>query len=254
MMEDRQNNTAGRLVFTHEYGEVFVNRALLIAAILPLAGCVNYVQTGPTQHETKSIDLDKSELVQVNLTMGAGEMQIHGGSSKLMDADFTYNVPSWRPAVHYDAGGSTSDLTIEQPHGGSTVGNTQYNWDLRFNDSVPIAFQVHFGAGEGRLDLGDLNLRGVEVHMGVGQLQLDLRGSPKQDYNVSVHGGVGEATIYLPNTVGIEAVAAGGIGGVTARGLTKHGDRYTNDLYDTAKVHIHVDVHGGVGQITLVAD
>lgn len=240
--------------YSYDYREVPVHRIFLLAVFLPLAGCINYVQTGPTQHQSKSIPLDKSELVHVNVTMGAGDVEIRGGAAKLLDADFTYNVPSWQPIVQYDSGGSTSHLRIEQPHGGSTVGNSKYSWDLRFNDTVPLDFNIHFGAGEGRLDLGTLDLRGVNVNMGVGQLTLDLRGTPKKDYDVSVHGGVGECKVYLPNTVGLEATASGGIGEISVRGLTKNGGRYTNDLYDTAKVRIHIDVHGGVGQITLVAD
>ena len=43
----------------------------------------------------------------------------------------------------------------------------------------------------------------------LGNLQLDLRGAPKNDYTVNIQGGVGEADIKLPNTVGIEATASG---------------------------------------------
>src|ERR1039458_5551387 len=37
--------------------------------------------------------------------------------------------------------------------------------------------------------------------MGVGELHMDLRGKPKHDYDVRIHGGVGEATIHLPRDV-----------------------------------------------------
>ncbi len=57
---------------------------------------------------------------------------------------------------------------------------------------------MNCGAGESRLDLEELSLRRVNVEMGVGELRMDLRGTPKNDYSVSIHGGVGEATIYLP--------------------------------------------------------
>jgi hypothetical protein len=40
-----------------------------------------------------------------------------------------------------------------------------------------------------------------------------LRGEPKRDYNVQVHGGVGQATVYLPRDAAISATAVkGGIG------------------------------------------
>ena len=34
-----------------------------------------------------------------------------------MDADFAYNVPSWKPVVHYESSSFRGQLTIEQPHG-----------------------------------------------------------------------------------------------------------------------------------------
>src|SRR5258708_4876048 len=100
--------------------------------VLSLTGCmIDNVQTGPTEHETKSIPLDKSEMVRADVRIGAGELKIRGGSSQLLDADFTYNVPSWKPEVRYDSGGFRGRLTIEQP-GGSRghFGNTKYAWDL----------------------------------------------------------------------------------------------------------------------------
>jgi len=183
--------------------------------------------------------------------MGAGELSVRGGSSKLMDGEFTYNRPSLKPDVHYDASGFRGHLLVEEPsHTHST--NSKYRWDLRFNDEKPVDMEVHFGAGEGRLDLGSLSLRSLEVHMGVGELRVDLRGTPKDSYDVSIHGGVGEATIYLPEGVGVVAEATGGIGGINARGLQKREGRYVNDAYGRAKTTVRLDIHGGIGTINLV--
>lgn len=217
-----------------------------------LSGCVvQFESPGPTRTETRSVDLDKSELVSVELKMGAGELSVRGGSPKLMDGEFTFNRPAMKPDIHYDASGFRGHLRIEEPSGVHT-GNSKYRWDVRLNDEKPLDLRVDFGAGEGRLDLGSLSLRSVEVHMGVGELRLDLRGMPKNDYTVSVHGGVGEATVYLPQGVGVEADARGGIGGINARGLEKRGGQYVNDAYGHSKVTVRLDIHGGIGAINLV--
>ncbi len=223
-------------------------------SLLIMTGCVeDFGPPGPSRTETRSVDLDSSELVRAELKMGAGELHIRGGSSKLMDAEFTFNRSVMRPMVHYDASGFRGHLTVEEPsvHNFHRV-NSNYRWDLRFNDDKPLDLIVHFGAGEGRLDVGDLRLRSLEIHMGVGELRVDLRGMPKNDYDVSIHGGVGEATIYLPEGVGIVAEAHGGIGGINARGLEKREDRYVNDAYGHAKITVRLDVHGGIGAINLV--
>ena len=129
-----------------------------------------------------------------------------------------------------------------------------YKWDLRLNNAVPTDLIAHLGVGEVHMNAGSLNLRGVEVHMGVGELNLDLRGAPKRSYDVEIHGGVGEATVYLPKSVGITARATGGIGDVNVRGLEKHGGVWINPSHEHDSVMIHVDAKGGIGEIHIVAE
>ncbi len=230
---------------------MFAAAATLSLSLL-LIGCAeDWGPPGPTQNETRSIDLDKSELVRAELKMGAGELSVRGGSSKLMDGEFTYNRPAMKPEIHYDSSGFRGHLKVEEPSNVHHV-NSKYRWDLRFNEEKPLDMIVHFGAGEGRLDVGSLRLRSLEIHMGVGELRVDLRGMPKNDYDVSIHGGVGEATIYLPEGVGVVAEAHGGIGGINARGLEKRDGRYVNDAYGRSKTTVRLEVHGGIGAINLV--
>jgi hypothetical protein len=229
---------------------------LLLAGTLFSFGCsFNPVATGPTRHEVREIERDAAERVRVALTMGAGELRVSGGSSKLMQAEFTYNVDAWRPEVTYRGGaGAFSDLTIQQPGEVRGGGDQKYQWDLRLNNDVPLDMKVRFGAGEARLDLGSLTLRNVEVQMGAGRIDMDLRGAPKRDYGVRIRGGVGEATVRLPANVGLYAEAAGGLGSIHVSGLRREGDHWINDAYRDASIRIRVDVHGGIGQINLIAD
>jgi len=220
-----------------------------------LAGCVVNLDHGRSaQHDIQSIDLDKSEMARVEIKLGAGELQVDGGSPKLMEADFEYNIPTWKPIVRYDASSFRSQLHIEQPgtvHGGSHV---DYKWNLRFNDKLPLDVDMDLGAGEARMNLGSMNLRSVRVNVGVGEVTLDLRGKPTRDYSVNVNGGVGHAKIYLPNDVGVIANAAGGIGDVNVRGLEKRGGQWINPQHENAPVTIRLDVKGGIGQIEIIAE
>src|ERR1700693_124513 len=167
----------------------------LLAGALCLTGCV-LESTGPTRHESSSIDLGSAERLAVELHMGAGNLNIRGNApaQKLAQTDFTYNIEAWKPEVRYTNSSARSTLNITQPGTNHAhMGDTKYDWTLALNNDVPVELTVHFGAGEAHLDLGSLPLRGVEVHMGVGSLQMDLRGKPKHDYDVQFHGGSGEA-------------------------------------------------------------
>jgi len=219
------------------------------------AGCVVTTDAkGPTQYESRAVDRDASERVRVNLDMGAGDLKVSSGTQKLLQAYFNYNVPDLKPEIRYSTAGGTGDLRVEQPSHRTHIGNMKYEWDLRLSDLVPLEIHVNFGAGEAQLDLGSLDLRGVQLDMGVGKLDMDLRGNPKHDYNVKISGGVGEATVRLPANIGIDARALGGIGDISVRGLRKESGRWVNDAYNQPGVKIHVDVEGGIGQNRLIAE
>jgi hypothetical protein len=225
----------------------------LVIGVLCLTGCVVEVHSGPTRHESREFERKGIERLRLELHMGAGEVKVRGDAAQLAHADFTYNVDSWRPEVSYHTLGGTSDLSIEQPQGGHAhIGDTTYIWDIQAANDIPLELIAHLGAGDARLDLSSLTMRRVEVEMGVGELNMDLRGTPKHDFDVRIQGGVGEATIHLPRDVGIYATGSGGIGEIHTEGLRKQGDHWVNDAYDDAKVRIHVSVEGGIGQINLI--
>jgi hypothetical protein len=229
--------------------------ALFALAAFATGGCIlNVEQAGPLDHDRQSIELDKAEMVRAEFKMNAGELMVEGGSPKLMDGDFSFNVASWKAVVRYTSSSFRGNLTVEQPHFAHGGRNVKYRWDLRLNDQVPLDVVTELGAGEAKMNLGDLNLRSVRVHMGVGELKLDLRGKPSRDYSVSINGGVGHATVYLPSDVGVVANAAGGIGNISVSGLRKRGDQWINAAYENAAVTIRVDVHGGIGEIQLIAE
>jgi hypothetical protein len=225
---------------------------LAVCLALVAVGCtIDDTRDRWTQHSRQSVDLGRADI-----ELGAGELRIRGGAAKLLDADFTYNHGDWKPEVIYDGGSFRGMLTIKQPDHVHHMGHVNYSWDLRFNDGVPLDLRINCGAGEGKLELGRLNLRSLDVNMGVGRIEADLRGRPKRDYDVKIDGGIGEAVVYLPATVAIVADAKGGIGGVDVQGLHKSGDRWVNDLYENGRngPTIHVAVNGGIGSIRLRAD
>src|SRR5262249_50689683 len=146
------------------------------------------------------------------------------------------------------------DLRIIESRNFAGFNHGDHKWDLKLNDKVPTDLIAHLGVGEVHMNAGSLNLRSVEVHMGVGELQMDLRGAPKRSYDVQVHGGVGEATVYLPKNVGIMARAKGGIGDINVSGLERHQDYWINPGHEHDSVSIRVDAKGGIGEIHLIAE
>jgi len=227
--------------------------AAALSTTLILTACGDLrVRNAETHHETRAIELDKSEMLRVELHLGVGEMRLTGGSPKLLEADFDYQNAA-RPLVDYHASTFRGDLRIAQPPGLSHS-NHATSWNLKLNDARATDLIAHLGVGQANMEAGSLNLRSVEIHMGVGELHLDLRGAPKRSFDVQIHGGVGEATVLLPKNVGVIARASGGIGEVSVQGLEKRQGYWVNAAHEHDPVTIRVDARGGVGEIRMVAE
>jgi N-terminal domain of toast_rack, DUF2154 len=245
----------GVLVGKADRIERFVLLLVVVVATALFGGACQSQDVGEMRHESRTIQPENAQSVRANLEMGAGELQVVGAADGLMEADFSYNVVDWKPRVGYEVVGNTGELSVKQGSGGGVRlgGDARNEWDLRFNDEVPIDLRVQMGAGESDLDLDSLALTGLNLNMGAGRTTVDLTGDYKQDFDASIQGGVGQATVLLPSEVGVRARAEGGLGKINAEGLQREGESYVNDAYGSSDVTVDVDVRGGVGEINLKA-
>ena len=226
--------------------------SLLAVALVP-AGCVYHPRHETREmRESRSVEAGEVESVRAQVEMGAGELRIRGGAQKLLEADFEYNVPGWKPEVRYNRSLSRGYLTVRQPSSVFRVGGRRYQWDLRFNNKTPLDLRVNLGAGQSDLNLAGLVLNALEVHMGVGTLKLDLDGTWRKDFHARISGGVGSAEVRLPRDVGVRVSAHGGLGGIHTRGLRRSSGYYVNDAYGRSDVTLRINISGGIGQIELI--
>jgi hypothetical protein len=206
------------------------------------------------QHQSRTVDLQGAKSVDVSLETSAGEFNISGGSSHLLDADFNYSGSYETPRVDYNVADAVGHLNISQDSGGTHFGTTHNQWNLHFSNEVPLELKVQMGAGRGQLHLRDMPVTRLEMSMGAGQADLDLTGDRKNDLVANLEGGVGQVTIRLPRKVGVVVRASGGIGAVEAHGLRHEDGEYTNEAYGKTPATIRLTVQGGVGQITLIEE
>ena len=227
---------------------------LALPMLLLFMGCINRVAVGSTQTESQSVELGDVDSVQTEIKMGIGELNIRGGATNLMDAEFTYNIEEWRPEVDYQQRGSIGELQVSQPDGeinGIPDDDVKYRWDIALQNDVPMDMSVDLGVGESDLALDGLALQNLTVNSGVGEATIDLTGTWEESFDVKINGGVGELTVYLPENVGLRVEANTGIGSLVVNGLQRDGDVYTNAAYGESGVTIMLDIDGGIGEITV---
>ena len=209
----------------------------------------------PMQHDTQSVSLQGAQSVTTNIDIPAGSLDIAGGASQLLNADFNYHEADGQPRVEYSVSGGHGDLSITQENKMHLhMATSRNDWQLRFADNVPMDMNVQIGAGSSNLRLQGLGVKNLDVQAGVGQINLDLTGPRKSDLHVDIHGGVGSAVVRVPRDVGVRVHASGGIGSVSPHGLTRAGDDYVNDVLGKTPATIDVTIEGGIGSVSLRMD
>lgn len=210
--------------------------------------------TGDVKVDNSNIKIgDGVKTIKTEFNMGTGILNVKGGSSDAMDAEFMYNIPSWKPEVTSNNSGALQQIIINQPKTKSfNTSNTKYTWNVKLNNNLMQDITLNMGAGKGNIDLKDVKLENLDVHCGVGDITLDLSGNYPSDVDISIKGGVGKSTIYIPKNMGVKVKAMKGIGSFKYSGLERNGDEYTNESFGKTPKSINISVEAGVGDINIV--
>jgi len=206
------------------------------------------------KHESQHVDLQGANSIDATIQSPAGQLTVDGGSSRALEADFNFAESYGAPVVDYHVASGIGQINVTQDNDEPHFGVSHNDWNLRFNDTIPLELKVEMGAGEGRLHLRDVPVTRLTLNMGAGRVFVDLTGDRRKDVDADIQGGVGEATVRLPKNVGVIAQASGGIGGIFAPDFKKEDDEYTNNAYGKTPATIHLKVEGGVGSIRLLME
>ena len=221
---------------------------LVVSVALAVAGCQ---ADRPSRTVRKSIAAGEARSVDVSLDMSAGELHVNGDAESLLDGSF--RISDDEPRMTYAVNGGVGKLSVQEPDSGASLNRTN-EWTLGLSSGIPMTLRAHLGAGEAKMALGHLDLRKLVVEQGVGEVEVDLRGSPRHDLEVELHGGVGESRVLLPRSVAITAEATNGIGEIKVDGLQQRGNSWINPGHESDPVRIHLSVSGGVGEIHISAE
>jgi hypothetical protein len=207
------------------------------------------VNTGPTlevvelQEKEESIPLDGAEPVAVEILFGAGELEITSGDpDQLFSGRFLYNVAEWEPEVTYSDG----KLIIQQGDGDESWGwpsedAARNEWELAFSPEVPLELDIKTGAGQGELDLTDLQIEKLDIDLGAGDFSVQFN-APNRTEMSRFTLDVGAADLEIEgvgNASPEEMIVQGGAGKITLD--------LTGDWANSADI----EVTSGVGQLDL---
>lgn len=212
----------------------------------------------PVAGETVTQTLDGATRADVAIGMGVGTLRVRGldDSNTLINAT-VQRVPGAQLFRNFTVNGDTAVFQLRSQNSwfwmfpSTTQRSDQITWDLQLNQTVPMHLTVDTGAGTARLDLTQLHITDLDVNIGVGMTTLTMPAQGR--VQAQVHGGVGETTIIIPAGVAARISATAGLGSVQVPSSYQRQDKvYLSPGYDSAADRMDLQVHGGVGSITIL--
>jgi len=146
----------------------------LMAVLLLGCGCVE--DGGELQVDSQTIELEGAESADVELDMENGNMKVGGGSDELLDAEFRYNVAEWKPEIEYDVQEGKGELIVRQPEVRGSGSGTKNEWDLFFNEELPINLKADLENGNSVLSLNSSSMEALELSVRNGNMEAEIAG------------------------------------------------------------------------------
>lgn len=277
----------------------------MLKGLLALAVCLAACSHDASRRErpsdwrtlTAARQISGEQSLRAEIQYGAGTMEVTPAAAGTMyHAVLRYDNNQYTPSVHYADGVLRVGIDGEM-HGSRHIHTRANRLDLQLGPGVPLDLDVQYGAGEGTLELGGLNVHSAtiqtgasktylrfstptqgtcdELHISAGaakmevtglgnlsprkltveggaqEVKLDFSGSWRGDTEAFLKMGVGKLALDIPRDVGVRLRKQSLLAHLEAPNMTKNGDTFVSQGYQTTKRHLDINIDAAFGAIRL---
>ncbi|WP_456447139.1 LiaI-LiaF-like domain-containing protein [Oceanithermus sp.] len=224
--------------------------ALVLVALLFAAGfwlAFGPPPSGPFVRESLRVPLAAEvRTARLRLDTSVAQLELSAlptDAETLLDAELE-RLPRQRILLERKRRGERMELRLRSEGRNLRLQGRAPLWKLGLHPAVRYDLDLRLGVGQGRLDLRELELEGLAIHAGVGDLTVFF--PAKGGYQARVEGGVGRLTLLLPSGLPVELEVEKGIGRVAVSGLGGGGRRWSSA---GSGPPLRLAVEAGVGQV-----
>jgi len=213
----------------------------------------------PVESRAYTQSFEGADRANVRLQFGAGNLNVAAlepGTSNLATA--TFDGPSgYAPEATYRVRGNTGelgylvrDLKVGLPF---LKADERSRLDVRLARNTPLALNVEAGASESLIDLSALHVTDLDLQTGVANTRVRLPQTAGRT-NVSVHGGVTDLTVDVPQGVAADIRVSDGMASREideSRFRRVSGGHYRSVDYDTASNKVDMEIDLGIATLRI---
>jgi hypothetical protein len=174
-------------------------------------------------------------------------------TAQLFEAEVRYDREHSQIARSVDVRNGVAEVLLKTTRqGGLNLSQSSFNeaWRVRLNREIPTRLEINTGINQAHLDLRGLDITGLSVKAGIGEVQVTL--AEKGAYEATLNGGIGSLVIEVPAEVEARIRAEAGLGSVNVSNrFVRQGQYYETPGYGAAKNRVEVTAKGGIGSLTV---
>jgi len=202
--------------------------------------------------ESLVVPLKGVEQAHIKVEYGAGELDIRGGAApdELLSGTFAPGAVTQEKLE-----GETLRLGLRAPSESfwlwGSWGSSRI-WQIHLNEALPLTLNVQTGASQARLDLAALQLSKLKLQTGASETHVTLPAQAGHT-QVRVETGMASVNLRVPEGVAARITAEAGLAEVKVdqRRFPRVGKGYASPDYDTAVHTVDIDIHVGMGSVTV---
>ncbi len=235
---------------------VTVCGGLLIAAALTWAALrASTLPEGGTRALIQTPLGAQSARVRLNVTVGELEVSALGDSLSLLEGQVVLGAGDavWQNYTLHDGEGQ---LELAQQRNALLApflarrAADAARWNIQLTPRLPLALNIHTGAGRANLDLSALNLSTLDLKTGLGETQVAFPAAGAR--LATLQSGLGEVTLTLPADLPARLTVTSGLANVhiPAR-FARQGKVYTTAGFVAAGRYLDLELNASLGAVTV---
>jgi hypothetical protein len=189
-----------------------------------------------------------TNVLRLDLIQHAGEFFLGSQSgTNVLEA----NIHGNQPVLRKESSIGVAEIFMQEPSGTWPFHNRISRWEIHLSEQLPMEVEYKVGAVQAEFDLAGLQITDLHIKMGAGDLTLRLGGT---DTQITVDGGAGSITIFVPDETGVKLRASGGllsVQGDRADVLSVGDRRYESRDIDEKTAVAEIHITAGAGSVEL---
>jgi hypothetical protein len=233
---------------------------VLVATVVLLGGVVWLLVTAPsalrvtTSASTEQIAEPLGSVEQADLTLNfaAGQLTLGELTDSPLLIQGTLNLATQtKPQLATSQSGGRATMSLGYKEGQTFTAFTGGdNWNVLLSPKAGFTLNVDVGAGDARLDLTGLDIRGLQVSGGASQTTVIFPATG--DFSAQIEGAVGGLTLEIPSGIAARLRIDRGLSALTLSArFAPQGQYYETSDWTTNQNRVDIQLSMGVGALTI---